>query len=87
MKIPLNIFLEWIITQYNLNRHALNGFIYLEMRHAVWGLPQDGILASKLLWKQLLPHGYYQCANIPGLWKHKTRSITFILMVDNFGVK
>jgi hypothetical protein len=51
MKILLNIFPEWIITQYNLNKHALNGFIHLEMRHAIWGLPQAGILANKLLWK------------------------------------
>jgi hypothetical protein len=35
MKIPLNIFPEWIITQYDLNKHALNGFIYLKMRRAV----------------------------------------------------
>ncbi len=49
MKIPLNNFPEWIIKQYNLNKHALNGFIYLEMRRAVCGLPQTGILANKLL--------------------------------------
>jgi hypothetical protein len=51
MKIPLNIFPEWIIKQYDLNKHALNGFIYLEMRCVVWGLPQAGILANKLLQK------------------------------------
>ncbi len=51
MKILLNIFPEWIITQQDFNKHALNGFIYLEMRHAVWGLPQAGILANKLLRK------------------------------------
>jgi hypothetical protein len=87
MKIPLNIFLKWIITQYNLNKHALNGFIYLELRRAVWGLPQAGILANKLLRERLLPHGYYKCANPPGLRKHKMRPIVFTLVVDNFGVK
>jgi hypothetical protein len=29
------------------------------MRHAVWGLPQAGILVNKLLRKRLLSHGYY----------------------------
>jgi hypothetical protein len=87
MKIPLNIFPEWIIKQYDSNKHALNGFIYLEMRHAVWGLSQAGILANKLLQKQLLPHGFYECANTPGLWKHKMRFIAFTLVVDDFGVK
>jgi hypothetical protein len=43
------LFPEWIIEQYNLQMHALNGFVYLGMRRAVWGLPQAGILANKLL--------------------------------------
>jgi hypothetical protein len=57
------------------------------MRRAVWGLPQAGILTNKLLCKRLLPHGYYECTNTPGLWKHTTRPISFTLVVDNFGVK
>jgi hypothetical protein len=87
MKIPIALFLDWIIKQYNLTKHVLNGFIYLEMRRAVWGLPQAGILANKLLQKCLLPHGYYECTSMPGLWKHKMRPILFTLVVDNFGVK
>jgi hypothetical protein len=68
-------------------KHVLNGFIYLEMQRTVWGLPQAGILASKLLRKCLLSHGYYEWNNTPGLWKHETRPISFTLVVDNFGVK
>ena len=49
MKIPLALFPIWIIEQYDLNAQALNGFVYLEMRRAVWGLPQAGILANKRL--------------------------------------
>jgi hypothetical protein len=67
--------------------HALNGFVYLEMSHAVWDLPQAGILANKLLHKHFLLHGYYKCADTPGLWKHETRPISFMLVVDNFGIK
>ena len=51
------------------------------------GLPQAGILANKLLRQRLLPHGYYECANTPGLWKHEWRPISFTLVVDDFGVK
>jgi hypothetical protein len=58
MKILLALFLDWIKKQYNLDSLALNGFVFLEMRHAVWGLPQAGILANKLLQKRLLPHEY-----------------------------
>jgi hypothetical protein len=72
MKMPILLFPEWTIKQYDLQKYVYNGFIYLEMRCAVWGLPQAGILANKLLRKQLLPHEYYECANTPGLWKHKT---------------
>ena len=68
MKIPLNLFPQWTKTQYNLDTHALNNFVYIEMHRAVWGLPQAGILANKLLKKRLAPHGYYECANTPGLW-------------------
>ena len=87
MKMPLTVFPEWIRKQYNLDTHALNGHVYLRMERAVWGLPQAGILANKLLRKRLAPHGYFECVNTPGLWKHEWRPITFTLVVDDFGVK
>jgi hypothetical protein len=87
MNIPLALFPEWIKTQYNLNTHARDGFVFLEIRRAVWGLPQADILANKLLRKRLKSHGYYKCVNTPGLWRHAMRPITFTLIVDNFGVK
>jgi hypothetical protein len=51
------------------------------------GSPQAGILANKLLRKQLAPHGYYECKQTPGLWKHALWPISFTLVVDDFGVK
>jgi hypothetical protein len=81
------LFPEWIRMQYNLNKLALNGFVYLDMHCAVWGLPQAGILANKLLQKHLLPHGYFKCPNTPGLWKHSTCPILFTLVADYLGVK
>ncbi len=51
MKMPMPLFPSWIIKQYNLTKHILNGFIYIKMRCAVWGLSQAGILANKLLHK------------------------------------
>jgi hypothetical protein len=87
MKMPILLFPEWTIEQYDLQKCVYNSFIYLKMRRAVWGLPQAGILADKLLRKRLLPHRYYECANTPGLWKHKMQPIFFTLVVNNFGVK
>jgi len=87
MKIPIALFPSWITEQYNLKELALNGYVHLEMRWAVWGLPQAGILANKRLRRKLAPFGYYECVNTPGLWYHVSRPISFTLVVDDFGVK
>ncbi len=87
MKKPLTLFPTWIIEQYDLNKHALHGLVHLEMRRAVWGLPQGGILANKHLRRKLAPFGYHESENTPGLWYHESRPIMFTLVVDNFGVK
>ncbi len=58
MKMPISILLEWIKEQSDLMKQALNGLVYLRMERRVWGLPQTGILASKLLRKRLASHGY-----------------------------
>ena len=71
MKIPLTLFPKWIIEQYDLLRHAKDGMVHIEMRRAVWGLPQAGILSNKKLRHKLAPHGYHECNNTPGLWTIK----------------
>ena len=53
----------------------------------MYGLPQAGILANELLEKRLNKHGYFQSPQIPGLWTHVSRPISFTLVVDDFGVK
>ena len=83
----LSVFPEWVKKQYKLNEHAQSGVVYLWMEHAVWGLPQTGILANKLLRKWLAPHDYYECINSPGLWFHEWQPITLALVTDDFGVK
>ena len=32
-------------------------------------------------------HGYSQSKAVPGLWTHKSRPISFILVLNDFGVK
>ena len=53
----------------------------------MYGLPQAGILAQKLLEKRLKKKVYYQSMYTPGLWFHEWRPIQFSLVVDDFGVK
>ena len=53
----------------------------------MYGLPQVGIFASKLLKKHLAKHGYFKQPHTPGLWRHKSHQIWFNLVVDYFGIK
>ena len=85
--MPLHLFPQHTIDQYKLQENAQNGQVYLEVRKAIYGLPQAGALANKQLKKFLAPYGYYEVAHTPGLWRHATRPIQLSLVVDNFGVK
>ncbi len=87
MKIPLALFPPWIVEQYDLSKHHKDGWVHLEMRRAVWGLPQAGILANKKLRRKLAPFGYHKCVVTPGLWKHESQPLIFTLVADDFGVK
>ena len=87
MKMPLALFPDHIVKQYNLGEKAKNGFVYLEMRKAIYGLPQAGSLANKLLKERLEPHGYIEVPHTPGLWKHKTRPVQFSLVVEDSSVR
>eukprot|EP00957_Ditylum_brightwellii_P050104 3798188-Ditylum_brightwellii.AAC.1 len=53
----------------------------------MYGLPQTGILANKLLTQRLSEHGYYPVQHTPRLWHQKWQPVTFALVVDDFGVK
>jgi len=87
IKMPLALFPDHIIKQYNLGEKAKNGSVYLELRKAIYGLPQAGCLANKLLKERLEPHGHREVPQTPGLWKHDTSPVQFSLLVDDFGIK
>jgi hypothetical protein len=50
-------------------------------------LKQAGLLANQFLQTRLAPFGYYPARHTPGLWLHKTWTISFTLVVDDFAVK
>jgi hypothetical protein len=77
-----------VIEEYKLQEKATkNGSIYIRAKRGMYGLPQSGLLANKLLKKRLNKQGYRQSKLVPGHWKHDTRPIQFTLVVDDFGVK
>jgi hypothetical protein len=59
----------------------------MRIDRGLYGLPQAGIIANELLAEILAKHGYYQVRHTPGLWRHTTRSICFLLIINDFLVK
>ena len=72
---------------YNLDSLAVNDYVYAEIRRGMYGLPQAGKIANDKLIPHLATHGYVQWPHTHGLFRHKTRPMSFCLVVDDFGVK
>jgi hypothetical protein len=53
----------------------------------MYDLKQAGLLTNQLQQTRLAPFGYYPERHTPGLWLHKTRPISFTLIVEDFAVK
>ena len=88
MRMPISLFPEEIITQYNLRRIvSKDGYVYMQIEKGMYGLPQAGKIANMELETHLKPFGYHPCPRTPGLWKHKSRPISFALVVDDFAIK
>eukprot|EP00804_Cyclotella_cryptica_P006024 CCRYP_000276-RA/>CCRYP_000276-RA protein AED:0.08 eAED:0.08 QI:0/0/0/0.66/1/1/3/0/1069 len=87
IKIKITDIPQAFVNEYNLFHHVHNDWVYFEIRKGIYGLPQSGILAQKLLAERLAQKGYYQCECTPGLWRHRWRPIMFTLIVDDFGVE
>ena len=87
MKMPIKLIPKRIQEIYNLHNRIYNEHIYMQIERGIYGLPQVGILANKLIRQQLEPYGFYETKHTQGLWHHKTFPIKFILVVDNFGVE
>jgi hypothetical protein len=87
LRIPCNLIPDEIMQEYNLHTLVKNGNVLARIDKGMYGLPQAGILANKLLKERLEPHGYCKCNHTPGLWKHHTRALMFSLVVDDFGVQ
>ena len=61
MKIHLSQMPQEIINEYKLDRFVhTNGYVYILICKGMYGLPQAGMLANKLLKKCLAKHGYYE---------------------------
>ena len=49
MRIPIKLIPQEFIDLYNLTTKVRNGYVHIEIQKGMYGLPQAGILANKLL--------------------------------------
>jgi hypothetical protein len=88
MRIHKSMIPQEVMDEYDVEQFLdEQGYAYVEITGAIYGLAQSGYLANQDLIKNLAPFGYYPSKRTPGLWHHTTRPIKFGLVVDDFGVK
>ena len=63
------------------------GFVYVKIMGEMYGLKQAEKIANDNLIGYLKEFGYYPSRKTLGLWTHKTKKISFTLVVDDLGVK
>ena len=88
MRLKITDIPDEVIEHYKLNSLVTQeGYVYCEINHGMYGLPQAGLIAQELLQKRLAEFGYHLSQIINELWTHKSRPICFCLCVDDFAVK
>ena len=72
--MPISLIPQEFIDIYDLAPKVKNGYVYMEIRHGMYGLLQLGTLANKILKERLAVDGYFDLPHTPGLFKHETPS-------------
>ena len=77
-----------VVAQYKLKEKVnSNGYIYIEVKIRMYGLPQSGMVAQQLLEQRLHKNGFSQSKAVPRLWTHNMWPISLTSVVDDFGIK
>ena len=88
MRFHIDTIPDEVIYDYNLDDLIDDdGWVYCEIRMAIYGLKESGRLANEQLQKVLAAADYLPCRFTHGLYRHVSRPICFSLCVDDFGVK
>ena len=59
----------------------------MEICKGMPALKQAGKITQERLIKHLAPYSYKPVCHTPSLWRHRSRPVTFALVIDNFGIK
>ena len=87
VRFDLRLIPQAIIDHYNIDEYAVDGFVYAKINKAWYGLRQSGRIAHDDLVAHLAKHDYVKAKYTEGFFRHKTRDISFTLVVDDFGIK
>jgi hypothetical protein len=88
MRFHISMIPQQIIDEYNLTDiMEADGWCYVEIRKAMYGLKESGFIANQELKVVLAKQGYIPSKFTPGYSHTKLEEIVFSLVVDDFGVK
>jgi len=63
--MPINLIPNEFAKAYNLHEKVLNGYVYIQIEKEMYGLPQAGLIANKLLRKRLALHSCHKLPHTP----------------------
>ena len=88
MRLPINVISKEYIYQNNLLSLVIDEYVYIEIsKKKVYGLPHAGRITYDQLHDHPVKYGYTPTRLTRSIWQHSNHSITFTLVVDDFGIK
>jgi hypothetical protein len=75
-----------VITFFNLQPFIDKQCMYCFVHKTHYGLPQAGALSQQRLFRHLQANGYHQLPSSPSVFRNKSGTIRFTLVVDDFAV-
>ena len=87
LSVPAEAIGDELIDMYNLRELICGKNITFVLKKAMYGHPAAGRLSNKKLVKILKDGGYDEDEYVDCLFKHRDRNITFVLVVDDMGIK
>ena len=86
IRIPIHLIPQDVIDFYELEQFFSANALFCSVHKTHYGLPQAGALSQQRLFQHLQDNGYFQLASTPSVFRNRSGSIRFTLVVDDFGV-
>jgi hypothetical protein len=86
IRIPLRLIPANVIDFYDLQPFISGSALFCSIHKTHYGLPQAGALSQQRLFRHLAAHGYHPIPSSPSVFRNRTGTIRFTLVVDDFAV-